>query len=71
MTSLPGDTVTFSYCPLRDGRPAGAIGWARLADGSFINPSDGGCNGSESAIERWKTWLEHGFTSSTEALAAQ
>jgi hypothetical protein len=53
-TFEPGDTVTFSYCPLRDGRPAGAIGWARLADGSFINPSDGGCNGSESAIERWR-----------------
>src|SRR5690606_12523184 len=28
-TFEPGDTVTFMYCPLRDGRPAGAIGWAR------------------------------------------
>jgi hypothetical protein len=26
-TFEPGDTVTFMYCPLRDGRPGGAIGW--------------------------------------------
>lgn len=66
-TFEPGDMVTLMFCPLRDGRPGGAMGWARLADGSFINPSDGGCNGNEDSIERWKGWLEQGFTSSTEA----
>jgi hypothetical protein len=66
-TFEPGDTVTFMFCPLRDGRPGGAIGWAMLADGTFVNPSDGGCNGSEATIERWKGWLEQGITSSVEA----
>ena len=70
-TFEPGDTVTFMFCPLRDGRPGGAIGWAQLADGTFVNPSDGGCNGNEGSIERWKGWLEQGFTSSTEAQQAQ
>jgi hypothetical protein len=69
-TFEPGDTVTFMYCPLRDGRPGGAIGWAQLEDGSYVNPSDGGCNGSEQNLERWKGWLEQGFTSNTEAAAA-
>ena len=70
-TFEPGDTVTFMFCPLRDGRPGGAIGWARLEDGTFVDPSDGGCNGNEGNIERWKGWLEQGFTSSTEAEKAQ
>jgi len=70
-TFEPGDTVTFMYCPMIDGRPGGHLGWARLADGTFVNPSDGGCNGNEANIERWKSWLERGFTSSTEAAAAE
>jgi hypothetical protein len=70
-TFEPGDTVTFMYCPMRDGRPGGAIGWAQLADGSFINPSDGGCNGSEAVIERWKGWLAEGYTSNIEAQQAR
>jgi len=68
-TFEPGDTVTFMFCPLRDGRPGGAIGWARLEDGTFINPADGGCAGGEASVERWKSWLEQGFTSSVEAQA--
>lgn len=70
-TFEPGDTVTFMYCPMRDGRPAGALGWAMLGDGSFVNPSDGGCNGNEATIERWKGWLEQGFTSNADAQQAR
>ena len=66
-TFEPGDTVTLMFCPLRDGRPGGAIGWARLADGTFINPADGGCSGSQATIDRWKVWLEQGYTSNVEA----
>ena len=66
-TFKPGDTVTISYCPLKDGRAGGGLGWARLANGTFLNPSDGGCDGSAKAIERWKIWLAAGYSSSTEA----
>ena len=66
-TFEPGDKVTISYCPLKDGRPGGGLGWARLANGTFVNPSDGGCDGSTKAIEKWKGWLAAGYTSSTEA----
>ena len=66
-TFEPGNTVTISYCPLKDGRPGGGLGWARLANGTFVNPADGGCDGSAKAIERWKIWLAAGFTSSTDA----
>ena len=41
---------------------------ARIADGTFLNPSDGGCDGSVKAIEKWKGWLKAGYTSSTDAL---
>jgi len=63
----PGSTITVSYCPMKDGRPAGGLGWARLANGTFLNPADGGCDGSEKAVERWKVWLAAGYTSSTDA----
>jgi hypothetical protein len=63
-TFEPGATVTVSFCPMKDGRPAGGIGWARLANGTFLNPSDGGCDGSEKAIEKWKPLLAKGITSS-------
>ena len=70
-TFEPGDTVTILYCPLKDGRPGGGLGWAKLADGTFLNPADGGCTGSEEAVERWKVWLEKGYTSKAEAEQAQ
>jgi hypothetical protein len=63
----PGSTVTISYCPMKDGRAAGGLGWVRLANGTFLNPSDGGCDGSEKAVEKWKPWLAAGYTSSTDA----
>ena len=69
-TFQPGDRITFMYCPLKDGRPGGHLGWAQVGDGSFINPSDGGCAGDEETIARWKEWLEQGFTSKAEAEAA-
>ena len=67
----PGSTVTVSYCPMKDGRPAGGLGWVRLANGKFLNPADGGCDGSDKAIEKWKGWMAAGYTSSTEALKAK
>jgi hypothetical protein len=70
-TFEPGDTVTFMYCPLRDGRPGGAMGWAQLADGTFVDPSDGGCSGGEDSVERWKPLLEKGIRSSQDAEAAK
>jgi Family of unknown function (DUF6152) len=70
-TFEPGDTVTILYCPLKDGRPGGGLGWAKLADGTFVNPADGGCTGSEDTIERWKVWLEKGYTSNLDAQKAE
>ncbi len=69
-TFEPGDTLTFMYCPMVDGRPGGHLGWARLADDSYVNPSDGGCNGNQANIDQWKEWIDQGFTSNTEATAA-
>jgi len=63
----PGSTVTLSYCPMKDGRPAGGLGWVRLANGTFLNPADGGCDGSEKAIEKWTGWIAAGYSSSTDA----
>jgi hypothetical protein len=59
------------YCPMRDGRNGGHLGWAKLADGTFVNPSDGGCSGNDATIERWKGWLEKGVTSNKDPGAAQ
>ena len=70
-TFEPGSTITVQYCPLKDGRPGGGIGWVRLANGTFVSPADGGCNGSAEAIERWKVWLAKGYTSNIEAQKAQ
>jgi hypothetical protein len=66
-TFEPGSTITVQFCPLKDGRPGGGIGWVKLANGTFMSPADGGCNGSAEAIERWKGWLEKGYTSNIEA----
>jgi Family of unknown function (DUF6152) len=70
-TFEPGDTVTLMYCRMVDGRPGGHMGWALLADGTFVNPSDGGCNGDDANIERWKGWLAQGYKSNKEAEAAE
>ena len=70
-TFEPNSTLTVQFCPLKDGRPGGGIGWVRLANGNFISPADGGCNGSAEAIERWKVWLAKGYTSSAEAQNAK
>jgi hypothetical protein len=70
-TFEPGSTITVLYCPLKDGRAGGGLGWARLANGTFVNPADGGCNGSAEAIERWKGWMAKGYTSNIEAKNAQ
>jgi hypothetical protein len=70
-TFEPGDVVKFMYCPMRDGRPGGHLGWAQLKDGSFVNPSDGGCNGNDANIARWKGWLEKGYMSNKEAESAE
>ena len=70
-TFEPGDVVKFMYCPMRDGRPGGHLGWAQLKDGSFVNPSDGGCNGNDDNIARWKGWLEKGYMSNKEAASAE
>src|SRR5436190_18801574 len=69
-TFRPGATVTFMYCPLRDGRPGGAIGWAKLDDDKYLNPADGGCNGGDENQKKWTDWLAKGYRSSTEAEAA-
>ena len=70
-TFEPGNTIMVLYCPLKDGRPGGGIGWVRLANGTFVSPADGGCNGSAEAIERWKVWLAKGYTSNIEAQNAR
>lgn len=69
-TFEPGNTVTVLYCPLKDGRPGGGLGWVKLPNGNFINPADGGCTGSNEAIDRWKVWLAKGYTSNIEAQKA-
>ena len=71
-TFEPGDTVTFMYCPLRDGRPGGwyvgiTLADGKLEDGQYINPADGGCAGNEQSVTRWKGWLEKGYTSKADA----
>jgi len=63
----PGDTVTLLYCPLVDGRPGGAMGWVKKTDGSFVDPSDGGCNGNEANVVRWQGLLEQGILSSPKS----
>jgi hypothetical protein len=65
-TFEPGDTITLMYCPMRDGRNGGHMGWALLGDGSIVNPSDGGCNGNDENIEKWRGWLEQGIMSNKD-----
>lgn len=62
-TFKPGDAVTIMHCPLRDGRPGGHMGWVQLADGSYLDVSDGGCDGDEATVELWQGLLAEGVTS--------
>jgi len=65
-TFKPGDHVRAVYCPLKDGRPGGAIGYIIDDDGTFYKPNDGGCGPSAD----WEKWVEAGYTSRAEAEAA-
>lgn len=66
-TFKPGDRITVMFCPLTDGRPGGAMAWAKLEDGSYVTPNDGGCRSGEQSISKWEAWLEQGITSSKDA----
>ena len=66
-TFEPGSTVTVMFCPLRDGRPGGGLCWVRVEGGGYFSVADGGCNGSEENINRWKGWMNQGFKSNKEA----
>ncbi len=66
-TFEPGDALPLMYCPLSDGRAGGALGWVKIADNSFVIPSDGGCRTDEATVTRWKGWLEQGYQSNKEA----
>lgn len=68
-TFKPGEEVQFMFCPLRDGRPGGAIGWAKLKDGTYVNPADGGCPGNEQNQKQWQAWLAKGITSNKDPRA--
>lgn len=65
-TFKPGDRITVMFCPLTDGRPGGAMAWAKLADGSYVSPNDGGCRSGDQSISKWEKWLEQGITSSKD-----
>ena len=69
-TFEPGDTITVMFCPLVDGRPGGALGWVKQADGSYVTANDGGCRGGQESISRWQRWIEEGITSSADPRAA-
>jgi hypothetical protein len=66
----PGTTVTVMFCPLRDGRPGGGMGWVLVPNGTYYSTADGGCNGSEENVTRWKGWIKQGYKSNKDAQAA-
>jgi hypothetical protein len=66
-TFKPGDPITMIYCPLRDGRPGGAIGLIVSKDGTWYNPNDAGCGAN---MANWKKWLEAGYVSRAQAEVA-
>ena len=70
-TFEPGDTVTFMYCPLRDGRPGGAIGWAQTRGRQVHQPGRRRLRRQRAVVERWKGWLAKGYTSKADAEKAQ
>ena len=65
----PGDQLTLMFCPLADGRNGGALGWVKVAEDSYLIPSDGGCRTDEATVTRWKGWMEAGFRTNKEAEA--
>jgi hypothetical protein len=67
LTFKPGDRLTMIHCPLRDGRPGGAIGFVVTKDGTWYGPADAGCRASQN---NWRKWLEAGYKSKAEAEAA-
>ena len=66
-TFKAGDPVTTVICPLKDGRPGGAIGLIVMKDGTWYRPADGGCGATEA---NWRKWLAAGYTSRAQAEAA-
>lgn len=70
-TFQPGEQVTVVMCPLRDGRPGGALGYI-VKEGDEANfdawyrPNDGGCGPSQD----WGDWYNAGYRSKSEAEAA-
>jgi hypothetical protein len=66
-TFKPGQHVRAVYCPLKDGRPGGAIGIIIDDDNIFYRPNDGGCAPSPD----WEKWVSEGYTSRAEAEAGQ
>ena len=70
-TFQPGEHLTVVMCPLRDGRPGGALGYI-IKDGdeenfaAWYRPNDGGCGPSED----WGEWYKAGYRSKAEAEAA-
>ena len=66
-TFQPGQELTIIQCPLHDGRPGGALGFIVTEDGTWYNPSDGGCGPDE---DEWREWLDSDYTSKAQAEAA-
>ncbi len=67
-TFRPGDEVTLAVCPLRDGRPGGALGYVIKAGDeadfdAWFRPNDGGCGPSRD----WGDWFNAGYRSRAEA----
>ena len=62
-TFQPGQHVRVVYCPLKDGRPGGAIGYIIDDEDTFYQPNDGGCGPSPN----WKDWVAMGYKSRAEA----
>lgn len=61
-----GEQVTAIHCPLRDGRPGGAVSFVVTKDGIWYRPADG-CAADET---NWRKWLQAGYTSKAQAEAA-
>ena len=70
-TFQPGEQVMVVMCPLRDGRPGGALGYI-VKEGDEANfeawyrANDGGCGPSRD----WGDWYNAGYRSRAEAEAA-
>lgn len=69
-TFEPGDELTLMFCPLVDGRNGGALGWVKVAEESYVIPSDGGCRTDEAIVTQWKGWLQQGYRTNKEAATA-